>query len=566
MSSQTSFNNAKYNIATVTKSSVVVLIIISALFVFLSLCMTDDKSPLEEDAFITFRYVKNFLHGNGLVFNKSERVEAISNILWALLLAFLSKLGFPLLLTSSIAGMIFGILSIWIVWYFTAQYFGRRGYFQFIAALLIATNTSFIRACICGLETAFYTFLIIIGTISSIVESGKEKAFPYSAIIFAFASMTRPEAPLLFIAILFTMIFKDLINHKISKTTTTNLLVFSCLYGFFIAFRIYYYGDILPNTVYARASTYPLLGNRVSLLLDYIVTTKSYFIYFPALFLFFRIQPKKTLYQSIVVITVSVILLLFSTNDFHFVRYLCPVLPLCFILVQEGIFELSVIIQRSVNAKNYKPLFIIVLLPLIFLANFLGHTITLPWTDNKFITLPWAYKTKYNPMRHSLRNVLSNPSIIRKKVRIWYNMDYDLLQNFHALFGDWIRRNLPIHSIIVYDQMGQTPFYAGLSYTFIDSLGLTDKVVTETQNDQTSKIRNLVLTLLPAVKTKTNHNSLTFSNYILSRNPDFIFIFVGSEHLDRLTFTVKFNSEYEKYFPDVPVDLRAAYRKISLRN
>ena len=556
MISQTSFNNAKYNFVTATKSSVVVLITISALFVFLSLCMTSDIQPLEEDAFITFRYVENFLHGNGLVFNKSERVEVISNILWALLLAFLSKLGFPLLLTSAIAGLSFGILTIWIVWFFTVQYFRRRSYFQFISALLLATHTSFINACTLGLETAFYTFLITIGTISSILESRKEKAFPYSAIIFSIASITRPEAPLLFVAILLTMIFKDLINHKISKTTITSLLTFSFIYSFFIVFRIYYYSDILPNTVYARASTYPLFGRVLTLFLDYIVNTKSYFIFFPALFLFFRTQPKKTLYQSIVVITVSVILLFFSTNGLHFVRYLCPMLPLCFILVQEGIFEISIIIQRSVNVKHYKHLFIIILLSFIVLINFLGHTIKLSFGDN----------IKYNPMRLSLKSILSDTSIIRKKVHIWCNLDYDLPQNFQALFGDWIRRNIPKNSIIMYDQMGQTPFYAGLSYTFIDSFGLTDKVITEIKNNRTTKIRNMALKLFPKVKRNTNQNSLTFSNYILSRNPDFIFIFVGSEHLARLTSTVKFNREYQKYFPDVPVNLRAGYRKISVRN
>ena len=37
---------------------------------------------LTDDAFISFRYVRNLLEGHGLVFNPGERVEGYSNFLW----------------------------------------------------------------------------------------------------------------------------------------------------------------------------------------------------------------------------------------------------------------------------------------------------------------------------------------------------------------------------------------------------------------------------------------------------------------------------------------------------
>jgi hypothetical protein len=224
-------------------------------------------------------------------------------------------------------------------------------------------------------------------------------------------------------------------------------------------------------------------------------------------------------------------------------------------LVQEGLFEISRIIQSSCKGEYYKHL-IIILISLVVLVNFLCHTIKLPFADN----------IKENQIRHSLKSVLADPSIIRKKFNIVYNIDYDLPQNFQALFGAWIRTNVPKNSIILYDQMGQTPFYAGLSYTFIDSFGLTDKMVTEIKYNRGITLRNLTSKLFPKVKGGAKQNSVTFSDYILSRNPDFIFILVGSEHLERLTSTVKFNREYQKFFPDVPVKLRAWHRKISVHN
>ncbi|MGI8649822.1 MAG: hypothetical protein ACR2KW_05520, partial [Rubrobacter sp.] len=46
---------------------------------------------VNEDAFISFRYARNLLAGDGLVFNPGgERVEGITNLLWTLLLAAVS--------------------------------------------------------------------------------------------------------------------------------------------------------------------------------------------------------------------------------------------------------------------------------------------------------------------------------------------------------------------------------------------------------------------------------------------------------------------------------------------
>ena len=44
---------------------------------------------LTDDAFISFRYVRNLLEGHGLVFNPDEYVEGYTNFLWILELAAL---------------------------------------------------------------------------------------------------------------------------------------------------------------------------------------------------------------------------------------------------------------------------------------------------------------------------------------------------------------------------------------------------------------------------------------------------------------------------------------------
>ena len=45
-----------------------------------------------DDAFISFRYVRNLIDGYGLVFNDGEYVEGYSNFLWVLELAAIWKI------------------------------------------------------------------------------------------------------------------------------------------------------------------------------------------------------------------------------------------------------------------------------------------------------------------------------------------------------------------------------------------------------------------------------------------------------------------------------------------
>ena len=55
--------------------------------------------------------------------------------------------------------------------------------------------------------------------------------------------------------------------------------------------------------------------------------------------------------------------------------------------------------------------------------------------------------------------------------------DYNDQQDCQVLLGKFIKRNYKSGSTIVYDQMGRVPYFAGTNINFIDSVGLTDKVI-----------------------------------------------------------------------------------------
>ena len=76
---------------------------------------------LTDDAFITFRYVRNMLDGHGLVYNTGERVEGYTNFLWAMLVAGPAWLGADIVWTARILGLLSGVGTL-LVLFFLAKH------------------------------------------------------------------------------------------------------------------------------------------------------------------------------------------------------------------------------------------------------------------------------------------------------------------------------------------------------------------------------------------------------------------------------------------------------------
>ncbi len=550
-STQTSHKTRNYALA--------VMVFISCLFIFFSFNMLRSSAPLSEDAFITFRNVENFLNGNGFVFNKLERVETISNILWALWLVLLAKLGSPILFSSAISGLVFSLLTIWSIWLFSIRHLKRKGYYQFIAVLLFATHTGLARHSLNGLETSLYIFLITIGTLRAVVENKNKSIFPYSAVIFSFASITRPEAPLLFIVVFIQKILSDIKDRKINSSSIYYLCTFFAVYGFFFLCRILYYHDICPNTIYARFSSSSNINQVYSLWIRYITDTKSYIIFVPALLLLFRKKYLKKINPIPLVVVVLIVMLFYSTTPLHFNRYMTSVLPLAFLLVQEGFYAMSRLDFMKNSNQYFKRLSMITLLTVILFTNLFAHKVT--------VFFP---KSKNNPMINSIKMFVAKPSRFFEKFLILYDLKVNIPDNFQALFGDWIRKNLPANTTIVYDQMGQTPYYAGLDYTFLDSWGLTDKTVTQIAHKEKNfllkKVRNIIISEIFGLQLPAPEKTLTFTKYLLFRNPDYVFIYARSRQTNELINSKSFHQKYTEFFPQTPHGRITAYRKINTAN
>ncbi len=125
-----------------------------------------------DDAFITFRYVDNFISGYGLVYNTGERVQGFTHPLWLFLLSFGGILRFDLFYWAIFLGLLFNGLT---VFYYAKMTKNNEGFYFGIAFFIIVlySCSSFVDFQTSGLESSLNHFLLLMIT-RSVYFSGRD--------------------------------------------------------------------------------------------------------------------------------------------------------------------------------------------------------------------------------------------------------------------------------------------------------------------------------------------------------------------------------------------------------
>ena len=201
---------------------------------------------IQDDAYITYRYVANYINGNGLVFNIGERIEGFTNFGWTILLALTGGLGLDYILTSQILGLIFGIGAISVIWLLARHVMGERGFWYAAAALLLlGVNQSFAYWAQAGLETAAFTFFSALSLYWFVTRNW--------LLIFSLtlAVWIRPEGALVAGMLILIELFTTRKTPRFAHAAAALAFVFSLP---MLGFKIGYYGSWLPNPFYAKTS------------------------------------------------------------------------------------------------------------------------------------------------------------------------------------------------------------------------------------------------------------------------------------------------------------------------
>ena len=221
--------------------------------------MADASWFLTDDAFISFRYVRNLLEGHGLVFNRGERVEGYSNFLWVLELALLwgvfglrPEHAAPWLSVAFTAGTIAAML--W--WVARLPALRHRVLVGWMALGLVCSSATFaVWTSGGGLETRQFTFFVVAAVVCLSLYRGSRRALLVVSLSLAAAALTRPEGPL-FALCCFAWYA---VQRRVDPDGGGDWRAAACLAVPFVVlvaghylFRYSYYGEWLPNTYYAK--------------------------------------------------------------------------------------------------------------------------------------------------------------------------------------------------------------------------------------------------------------------------------------------------------------------------
>jgi arabinofuranosyltransferase len=225
-----------------------------------------------DDAFITFRYARNILAGNGFIYNPGERILGTTTPLYTFLLTAIGLLTggtnapFPniAMIVNAIADGVTCVLL-----YLTGRHL-QAAIPGLGAALVWAIAPFSVTFAIGGLETSIYVLLLI-----STVYFYLRGWYVWTALTSALALLTRPDALLLVAPLALDRIWvvfqnrsnpdreqnAGLYSYKVRNGRNLpllELLVFSIPAVSWLAFSTIYFGSPVPHSIAAKSLVYRL--------------------------------------------------------------------------------------------------------------------------------------------------------------------------------------------------------------------------------------------------------------------------------------------------------------------
>jgi arabinofuranosyltransferase len=309
---------------------------------------------ISDDAFITMRYVKNFLDGNGLVYNIGDRVEGYTHFLWLLLLSAAGAIGFDPVDASQWLGIasFVGILILLLL-ASHREHKKTTGMWLPIALAIFVLNYDDQVWASGGLETSFYTLLIFGAFFVWFYSKYSETTrLLLVGLLLGLISLTRPDGVLFTFCGALLLLVRSRHNIRNAFRPIASILLPSIVVGLpYLLWKYSYYGDLLPLTYYAKSGGsnywsqgfyYILLYFRVHYVLG-LALIGSIFVLFRK-----NTETQETatergspvIVAAVASVTYLSLFVARSGGDFMFARFLIPVTPLLCLLVESALYSI----------------------------------------------------------------------------------------------------------------------------------------------------------------------------------------------------------------------------------
>ncbi len=421
---------------------------------------------IAEDAFITFRVVENFVNGYGPVFNVGERVQAYTHTLWFFLLSGIYFLE-SLILNRAIFGglyylslgisLIICVLSLWLLAFHVVED-------KVMAAMSIGflcLSKSFIDYSSSGLENSA-TYFLLVAFVACWYKEFESPRFKHImlAVITALAVLNRVDTLLFYIPAIVIWFIQ---NSDKKSMLWPFVLGFLPLFLWEI-FSVIYYGQLIPNTAYAKINTGIPLGLKLYQGIVYFISAIESHPYTLFVIVIGSLIPVIHKNSKILPFSFGIILyigyILFIGGDFMAGRFLAA--P----------FFLSVINLASLKYENDgipRALAIVVLL-----FGFIAEKPSPLYTDSSYgSSIPKDVDETLYPS-----GIVDEKAFLYKFTGLLrVNREFEPLASRYEQ-GRW-KETAQGKIILVRNSIGQVGYERGPDYHFLDSIGIPDAFIAQ---------------------------------------------------------------------------------------
>jgi arabinofuranosyltransferase len=215
---------------------------------------------LNDDAMISMRYAHNFARGYGLVWNPGDApVEGYTNPLWVIYMAVFHLFPIPpskISLAIQISGALFMALNMVVVKKITEQ-FTANPFVIFAAVIITGFYGPLNNWSLLGMEVSVLVWLVGLAVLKTIHMLKSERFSPWPYIILGIGTLIRVDMAVPYLTIFAFLLIADPANRKRHLAWGGGLFLAFILSQ--TAFRLWYYGDPLPNTYYLKVTGVPFL-------------------------------------------------------------------------------------------------------------------------------------------------------------------------------------------------------------------------------------------------------------------------------------------------------------------
>jgi len=292
---------------------------------------------VQDDAFICFNFARSLAQGNGLTWF-GERIEAYTNFLWVLWIAAGLRLGRDPVTWSYLGSMAAFLGAVYSTWQL-ARLVLQHTRPALLAVLLLLVNYTFLAYATGGLETMLQCFLLT----QALVQVWTAAARPVStarlfslSLLLAAAVLTRPDSALpggMMVAAAIVFLAR---RRESWRSYAALLSPGAIIIGAWLGWKLAYYGDLLPNSFYAKVG---LNAALVANGLRYVGRFFHWYMVWPFLLLgslVLLIRRRRVVRHLVLPATIVAAWCLYVVlvgGDFMEFRFLVPVWPLLAVIL-----------------------------------------------------------------------------------------------------------------------------------------------------------------------------------------------------------------------------------------